>query len=316
MPRSLPSEQAGTLARGATAYVTLEPCSHQGRTGPCADALIAAGVARVVVATADPNPLVRGAGAARLRKAGIEVRLGLLEEPARRLNDGFARHIQTSLPFVTMKVASTLDGRIGSAQQSAGVTYWITGSDARAEVHRMRHAADALMTGVGTILADDPLLTDRSDLPRRRPLLRIVLDSTLRIPLDSQLVRTAEDDVLIFFSHASATSQNALKERGVRLLQVERDSEGILLQEVLLSMRGMQITNLMIEGGAKLYTSALNQGLVDKLMLFYAPKFLGQGGLPMVGSVTGMPQVQRSSLMKFGEDFAFEAYLRDPWPAP
>lgn len=306
-------KQAGPLARGATAYVTLEPCSHKGRTGPCADALLAAGVSRVVVATADPNPLVCGAGMARLRKAGIEVTLGVLQERARKLNDGFARHIQTSLPFVTMKVAATLDGRIGPAQQAAGVTYWITGNQAREEVHRMRHAADALMTGVGTILADDPLLTDRSALPRRRPLLRMVLDSTLRTPLDSQLLRTAHDDVVIFFSHASAPAQNALKERGVRLVQIERDSEGMLLGEVLLSMREMQITNLMIEGGAKLYTSALNHELVDKLMLFYAPKFLGHGGLPMVGSVTGIPQVQRSSLMKFGEDFAFEAYLRDPW---
>ena len=199
-------KQAGPLAHGATAYVTLEPCSHQGRTGPCADALIAAGITRVVVATADPNPQVHGKGIARLRAAGVEVRTGVLEEPARRLNDGFAKFITNFLPFVTMKVAATLDGRIAPAQRSVRGHFWISGEEARAEVHRMRHAADALIVGVGTILADDPLLTDRSDLPRRRPLLRIVLDSTLRTPLDSQLVKTAHQDVLIFFSQASAAS--------------------------------------------------------------------------------------------------------------
>jgi diaminohydroxyphosphoribosylaminopyrimidine deaminase/5-amino-6-(5-phosphoribosylamino)uracil reductase len=171
--------QAGPLAQGATAYVTLEPCTHQGRTGPCADALIAAGVARVVVATADPNPVVHGKGLARLRAAGVEVTSGVLEEPARRINDGFAKIVTSFLPFVTMKVAATLDGRIAPADRSVRGHFWISGEEARTEVHRMRHAADALMVGVGTIIADDPLLTDRSDLPRRRQLLRVVLDSTL-----------------------------------------------------------------------------------------------------------------------------------------
>ena len=306
-------KQAGVRAQGATAYVTLEPCSHHGRTGPCADALLAAGVARVVVATVDPNPLVSGAGIARLRAAGVPVDIGVLQQAARELNDGFARHIASGLPLVTMKVAATLDGRIGRAQQAAGVTYWITGDQARAEVHRMRHAADALMIGVGTILADDPLLTDRSGQPRRRPLLRIVLDSTLRTPLDSQLVRTAREDVVLFFNHASAASQQALIERGVRLLQVPRDSEGLQLPEVLQSMHAMQLTNLMVEGGAKLYTSLLNQDLVDKLVLFYAPAFLGQAGLPMLGSVAAGAPIKRYALKQFGEDFAVEAYLRDPW---
>jgi len=266
-------QQGGPGARGATAYVTLEPCSHHGRTGPCADALLAAGVARVVVATEDPNPLVCGTGIARLRAGGVEVRVGVLQEPARSLNDGFARYITTSLPFVTMKVAATLDGRIAPAQRSGSGPYWITGEAARSEVHRMRHAADAILAGVGTILADDPLLTDRSHRPRRRPLLRVVLDSTLRTPLDSQLVKTAQQDVLIFFSHAS----------------------------------------LILEGGAEVHTTALKQGLVDKLMLFYAPKFLGQTAVPMVGSSEGLPPIREYSLRRFGEDFAFEAYLRNPW---
>jgi diaminohydroxyphosphoribosylaminopyrimidine deaminase/5-amino-6-(5-phosphoribosylamino)uracil reductase len=305
--------QAGPMARGATAYVTLEPCSHQGRTGPCADALIAAGVARVVVATADPNPMVHGEGMAKLRAAGVELQLGVLEEQARRLNNGFAKFITTSLPFVTMKVAVTLDGRIAPARHSSGSPHWITGGEALAEVHRLRHAADALIAGIGTILADDPLLTDRSQLPRRRPLLRVVLDSTLRTPLDSRLVKTANQDVLIFFNHANSAARDALKARGVRLQQIEHHGPRIPLQDVLVRLAEMQITNLLLEGGAEVHTAALNQRLVDKLMLFYAPCFLGREAVPMVGSIEALPAISQYSLRRFGQDFAFEAYLRDPW---
>jgi diaminohydroxyphosphoribosylaminopyrimidine deaminase/5-amino-6-(5-phosphoribosylamino)uracil reductase len=308
-------KRAGRLARGATAYVTLEPCTHHGRTGPCADALLAAGVDRVVVATVDPNPIVQGKGIAKLRAAGVEVRAGVLEEPARRLNDGFASFIKTGAPFVTMKVAVTLDGRIAPPKAIAGVPYWITGEEARAEVHRMRHAADALLTGAGTILADNPLLTDRSNLTRRRPLLRIVLDSALRTPLDSQLVKTAAEDVLIFFSHAGTAAQKAFEARGIRLQQIGQDSPGerISLSQVLEHLGRMSITSLLIEGGTQVHTSALNDGLVDKLMLFYAPTFLGDAGVPMLGSINALPSLQRYSLKRFGEDFALEAYLRDPW---
>jgi diaminohydroxyphosphoribosylaminopyrimidine deaminase/5-amino-6-(5-phosphoribosylamino)uracil reductase len=301
-------KKAGSLAQGATAYVTLEPCSHHGRTGPCADALLAAGVARVVVATADPNSLVHGKGIARLRAAGVEVRTGVLEEPARRLNDGFAKFITTSLPFVTMKVAATLDGRIAPADR---VPYRITGEEARTEVHRMRHAADALLTGVGTILADDPLLTDRSQLPRRRPLLRVVLDSSLRTPLDSQLIKTAQQDVLIIFTHATAETQQAFETHGVRLWQLGHDR--VPLREVLARLAEMKITNLLLEGGAEVHTAALNQGLVDKLVLFYAPSFLGGQAVPMLNSVEAAPPIYDYSLKRFGRDFALEAYLRDPW---
>jgi diaminohydroxyphosphoribosylaminopyrimidine deaminase/5-amino-6-(5-phosphoribosylamino)uracil reductase len=306
-------KKAGPLARGATAYVTLEPCTHHGRTGPCADALLAAGITRVVVATADPNPVVRGKGITRLRAAGVGVSSGVGEDAARRLNDGFARFITTGLPFVTMKVAATLDGRIAPAQRSAAAPYWITGEQARAEVHRMRHSADALIAGVGTILADDPLLTDRSHLPRRRPLLRVVLDSKLRTPLDSQLVKTADQDVLIFFSDASETTQKELDGRGVRLLQITGDGSHVALSEVMARLGEMQITSLLLEGGTEVHTTALNQGLVDKLMLFYAPRFLGEKAMPMLGSIEGVPAIDDFSLRRFGQDFAFEAYLRNPW---
>ncbi len=306
-------KQAGPLARGATAYVTLEPCSHQGRTGPCVDALLAAGVTRAVVATEDPNPMVHGKGIARLREAGVEVSTGVLEEKARRINDGFAKFITAFLPFVTMKVAATLDGRIAPAQRSVRGHFWISGDEARAEVHRMRHAADALIVGVGTILADDPLLTDRSDLPRRRPLLRIVLDSTLRTPLDSQLVKTAHQDVLIFFSHADASAQKALEARGVRLQQIAHRGPRIPLEDALVRLAEMQITNLLLEGGAEVHTTALNRGLVDKLMVFYAPSFLGQAAVPMLRSIEGLPPIRDYSLKRFGQDFALEAYLHNPW---
>jgi diaminohydroxyphosphoribosylaminopyrimidine deaminase / 5-amino-6-(5-phosphoribosylamino)uracil reductase len=306
-------KQAGAQAQGATAYVTLEPCSHQGRTGPCADALIAAGITRVVVATADPNPQVHGQGIARLRAAGVEVTTGVLEEPARRLNDSFAKFVTAFLPYVTMKVAATLDGRIAPAQDAARGHFWISGSEARAQVHRMRHAADALIVGVGTILADDPLLTDRSDLPRRRPLLRIVLDTTLRTPLDSQLVKTAYQDVLIFFSHAEVATQKALEARGVRLQQIAHQGPRVPLQGALVRLAEMQITNVLLEGGAEVYTSALNQGLVDQLVLFYAPTFLGQAAVPMLSSINGLPPIKDYSLKQFGQDFALEARLHDPW---
>ena len=298
--------QAGSRAQGSTAYVTLEPCSHHGRTGPCADALLRAGVTRVVAATLDPNPLVRGNGMARLRAAGVETREGVLEQQARSLNDGFAKFINKAVPFVTMKVASSLDGRV--APEKSG-PYRITGEPARAEVHRMRHASDAILVGVGTLLADDPLLTDRSGRPRRRPLLRVVLDSGLRTPLDSQLVESAQEDVLIFFSQASEGQQQVLASLGVRLEQLNP----LTLSQVLLRLGEMQITSLLLEGGPTIHTNALNQDLVDKLRLFYAPKFLGQGALPMLGTITELPPLENYSLQQFGQDFTVEAYLKDPW---
>src|SRR6201996_2933730 len=198
-------KQAASLGHtplGATAYVTLEPCSHHGRTGPCADALIAAGISRCVVATQDPNPQVSGRGLAKLRAAGIEVTVGLLQERARDLNEAFAHFIQHRTPFVTLKAALSVDGKLAPqpAARIPNQPHWLTGPAARHEVQLLRHAADAVLTGIGTVLADDPQLTDRSgllgpnNLPRRRPLLRVILDSQLRIPLSSQMVRSASDD--------------------------------------------------------------------------------------------------------------------------
>ncbi len=314
-------KQAGDLARGSTAYVTLEPCNHQGRTGPCTEALLAAGVRRVVIATSDPNPMVRGSGIQRLLAAGVQVETGVLQAQARKLNDGFAKFVQSSLPFVTMKVAASLDGRIAAARNGAERRVWITGEAAREEVHKMRHAADALLTGIGTILADDPLLTDRSKLPRRRPLLRVVLDSQLRTPADSKLVSTAKGDVLIFFTQASSSAQQSLRDRGIHLERLGEAGQQVSMAAAIKRLGAMEITSVLFEGGAEINAAALNENAVDRLVLFYAPIFLGADAVPMVASSVrprSLEDLIRNSaaeftLRKFADDFALEAYLRDPW---
>src|ERR1700760_5529 len=238
--------QAGEAARGATAYVTLEPCSHFGRTGPCSRALSNACVARVVVATSDPNPAVNGEGIAFLREAGIEVSVGVMQAEARKLNDAFARFIRTRLPFVTLKAAVTLDGRIAPREKAAGTPMWVTGDAARAEVQELRHGNDALLTGIGTVLADDPLLTDRSQRSRRRPLLRVVLDSQLKMPLKSRLLATAADDLLIVTRSDDQARRRVLTERGARILQIDTQAEGGISLRALLARLGEQnITSVM-----------------------------------------------------------------------
>ena len=217
------ARECGADLSGATAYVTLEPCSHHGRTGPCADALIAARVRRVVVATVDPNPQVGGKGIARLRAAGIDAAVEVLQPEARAINDAFARFIRAGRPLVTLKAALSADGMLAppASARIGKQPHWLTGAESRAEVQRMRHSADALLTGIGTVLADDPLLTDCSGLPRRRPLLRVVIDSRLRTPLDSQLVRSARGDLLIFYgTHAEPARAAALQAAGVEVVQL------------------------------------------------------------------------------------------------
>ncbi|MGC2162077.1 MAG: bifunctional diaminohydroxyphosphoribosylaminopyrimidine deaminase/5-amino-6-(5-phosphoribosylamino)uracil reductase RibD [Silvibacterium sp.] len=310
-------KSAGLNAKGSTAYVTLEPCSHTGRTGPCANALIAAGVARVVVATGDPNPSVNGQGVARLRQAGIVVNIGLLSEEARNLNDGFARYIQTRLPFVTLKAGLSLDGRIAPAPETRtpGTAVILTSQESQAEVQRMRHSSDALITGINTVLADNPLLTDRSGLPRRRPLLRAVLDSKLRLPLDSKFVQAANKDLIVFSVTPNPEHKRALEALGIRVEQVQSEpgSSRVSLKRVLERLGEMEITSAMLEAGSKLSASALNDS-VDKLTLFYAPIFLGSTAIPLI-EITDSQQIEpiRTTLRNFGPDFRLEAWLRDPW---
>jgi diaminohydroxyphosphoribosylaminopyrimidine deaminase / 5-amino-6-(5-phosphoribosylamino)uracil reductase len=325
-------EQAGESARDATLYVNLEPCSHRGRTGPCADALIASGISRVVACMQDPNPLVSGQGFAKLRDAGITVSCGVFEEQAKALNESFAKYIRRHAPLVTLKAAMTLDGKIAPppaqslnrAARVAGDTKrsaWITGETARAHVQELRHQNDAILVGVGTVIADDPLLTDRSGRPRRRSLLRVILDSRLRLPPDSGVVKTARDDVLVLCSFAEEKQKRELQKLGIRVQQLPTAaSDGHPDMAAVVRFLGeMEITSLMIEGGAMVNAAALTSGVVDKVFLYYAPRILaGTASVPFAGgagfaNISDAAYVKSIRMHRFGEDFAVEGYLKDPY---
>jgi diaminohydroxyphosphoribosylaminopyrimidine deaminase / 5-amino-6-(5-phosphoribosylamino)uracil reductase len=324
-------EQAGNAGRGGTLYLNLEPCSHQGRTGPCADAVIAAGIRRVVCSMEDPNPRVAGQGFAQLRASGIKVEVGLFQAEAKKVNESFAKYIRRGKPLVTLKSAMTLDGKIADATKpgtepgsAAAATegarsgyHWITGEAARAHVQQLRHQSDAILAGVGTVLADDPLLTDRSGLPRRRKLLRVILDSYLRIPLASRVIQTAEHDVLVLCSSAEEQARRGLEAKGIRVQQIPAMADGRPdFAAIVQSLGELEITSLLIEGGALVNGAALASGEVDKVFLYYAPKIFGEGAVPFLAgeSLHGRAQcVQRFELHRFGEDFALEGYLRDPY---
>jgi diaminohydroxyphosphoribosylaminopyrimidine deaminase/5-amino-6-(5-phosphoribosylamino)uracil reductase len=314
-------KQAGEMARGATAYVTLEPCSHHGRTGPCADALIAAGVGRVVAATAEANPLVSGRGIERLRAAGVEVVVGVCEAEARELNDGFACWVRTGRPLVTLKAAVSADGMIAPAVSVPGKIHWVTGVEARAEVQVMRNAADAVLTGIGTVLADDPLLTDRSGGARRRKLLRVVLDSRLRMPVDSKLVQSASGDVLVVCDRqAEAESVAVLEAAGVEVVRVAAGSAGRLdLGEVMNLLGKRKILSVLLECGSELNAAFLTQGLVDKVALFKSGKKLGEGGVPLAAGIGSHAELEQRvtgvTRTGFGPDVRVTGYLRNPWDA-
>jgi diaminohydroxyphosphoribosylaminopyrimidine deaminase/5-amino-6-(5-phosphoribosylamino)uracil reductase len=325
-------ERAGVRARGGTLYLNLEPCSHQGRTGPCADAVIAAGIRRVICSMQDPNPEVAGRGFSKLRAAGISVEVGMFEKEAKKLNESFARYIRHHVPFVTLKAAMTLDGKIapppsGSkvpAEIAAGGSTggWITGEIARQHVQLLRHENDAIMAGVGTVIADDPLLTDRSGRARRRPLLRVILDSWLRLPENSRLVKSVQGDVLVLFSQAEDKRKTELERLGLRVEKVSpAHPDGRPdLHAVMRHLAKYDVTSVLIEGGATVNWNALSSGVVDKLFLFYAPKILGEGSVPFAASAEkGHTHVALAArhlqLHQFGEDFAVEGYLHDPYQA-
>jgi diaminohydroxyphosphoribosylaminopyrimidine deaminase / 5-amino-6-(5-phosphoribosylamino)uracil reductase len=325
-------EHAGERARGATLYLNLEPCSHQGRTGPCADAIISAGIKRVFASMQDPNPEVSGRGFQRLREAGIEVHVGIGEEEAKHLNEAFAKYVRTKIPLVVLKAGMTLDGKIapppsdgalpapGAGGSSGG---WITSDEARAHVQQLRHESDAIMVGVGTVLADDPLLTDRSGLPRRRRLLRVILDSRLRLPLDSEIAESAGDhhDVVVFCSFPDDKRKTELEAMGIRVEQVPLawpDGRPDM-RRAIERLGEFGVTSVLIEGGAMVNWAALEGRLVDKIFLYYAPKILaGTGSVPFAGgrgfsNLQEAAYVKRFRLHRFGEDFAVEGYLRDPY---
>ena len=308
-------DEAAERARGGTLYVSLEPCCFEGRTPPCVDAIIGAGIRRLVAPIEDQHPKVSGAGFARLREVGIEVDLAeVFSEEARRLNEAFFHFSKTGRPLVTLKAALTLDGKIAAPDDNTG---WITSEVARAHVQQVRHDHDAILTGIGTVLSDDPRLTDRSGMPRRRPLLRVVADSLLRISLESQMVETFQDDLLIVTtSAASAKRLAALEERGIPVKVLDAPQGRVDLPAIVGWLGERHMISLVIEAGSKLNWGALDASIVDKVLLYYAPKILGGlDSLPMAG---GVGRRSRSGAIRLHgvrtftvspDEFAVEAYV-------
>ncbi len=274
-------QDAGEQARGATIYVTLEPCNHFGRTPPCTRKILDAGIQRVVVAMEDPNPDVAGGGNAFLRSQGVMVDCGLCAEQAGRLNESFTKYVRTKLPFVVLKMASTLDGRIATR---TGDARWVTGPEARALVHRLRHAMDGIMVGVGTVTADDPELTARPEAGRGVDPTRIILDSHLRMPETARMLQqvSAAETWVVCGPQANESDSKRLKDQGARVLEAPLDGGRIDLNALMRILGARGVTSLLIEGGAQVAASALKAGIVDKILIFYAPKILGgDDGVPL-----------------------------------
>lgn len=269
-------ERAGDKARGGTAYVSLEPHAHQGRTPPCTDTLIKAGIKRVVAPIEDPNPKVSGRGFARLREAGLEVQTGVMAEAASRLNESYIHFMRTGRPFVHLKMAASLDGKVATVN---GDSRWITGEEARARVHELRHAADAIMIGGRTARADDPLLTDRSGRKRRRPLVRVVIEQYLRMSPESQLAQTKEAGPVLIFAcdDPDPDEPNNLQSRGV---EVVAQGSALDLASVLEELGRRSIQSVLVEGGPFLGGLMLEAGLVNKVTFFVAPMIIGGQDAP------------------------------------
>ncbi|GAB6157711.1 bifunctional diaminohydroxyphosphoribosylaminopyrimidine deaminase/5-amino-6-(5-phosphoribosylamino)uracil reductase RibD [Desulfotomaculum varum] len=276
--------EAGRQARGATVYVTLEPCCHHGRTGPCTEALLKAGVQRVVAAMSDPNPLVAGKGLAVLQKAGVEVQCGLLEEEARRLNEVFIKYITTRRPFVVMKAATSLDGKIATA---AGESKWITNTAARAYGHRLRDMYDAILVGVNTVLTDDPSLTARLPEGRGKDPIRIILDSNARTPTAAKILTqlSAAHTIIATTERAPVERRASLIAAGAEVLVVPGEGPRVDLVRLMEMLAEKEITSVLIEGGGQVNGAALTAGIVDKIVWFLAPKIIGGDRAP--GPVRG-----------------------------
>jgi diaminohydroxyphosphoribosylaminopyrimidine deaminase/5-amino-6-(5-phosphoribosylamino)uracil reductase len=307
---------AGDRARGATLYVTLEPCNHQGRTPPCVDAILHAGVRRVVAATIDPNPRVRGGGAVRLREAGIEIQVGCLEAEARTLNRIFLVATESLRPHVTLKCAMTLDGKIAAFDRSGR---WITGEEARSEAHRLRSENDAVIVGIGTVLADDPALNVRLEAPWPREPLRVVVDSRARLPLTSRLIDAGSPAraVVAVADEAPADRVVRLEARGVTVLMCKSRDGRVDVHDLCARLFALDVTGALLEGGGTLNWAFIEAGLVDRVAMFIAPLLIGGDQAPTAVGGRGvlLPnalRVQQLSARPIGADWLLEGNVVRP----
>jgi len=302
-------EIAGEKARGGTAYVSLEPHAHHGRTPPCTDALIAAGIKRVVAPIEDLNPKVSGKGFAHLRAAGIEVEIGLMCAEAEQINEAYLHYMSTGMPFVHLKLAVSLDGKIATRTRDSR---WITGPESRARAHELRHEYDAILVGAGTVETDDPQLSDRSGLPRRRPIVRVVLDDEVRLSPDSQLVKTTSKAPLIVFGNESANHADVLRAQGVEIVNSTRGD----LPSVLRELGSRSIQSVLVEGGSTVAGQFIDAGLVNKLTFLIAPKIIGGVTAPSAIGGSGIAmmsealELERITTIKRGNDIEVTGYPR------
>ena len=299
--------KAAREAKGAVLYVNLEPCCHQGRTGPCTDAILAAKIAEVVVGMIDPNPLVNGQGIARLRAAGVTVRTGVLEKECRRLNEAFERWVTAGRPHVILKAAVSLDGRIAAATDEPR---WISGEESRTEVHRMRAAVDAVLVGANTVLRDDPLLTTRLPRGASRTGRRVVLDAQLRIPASARVlapVKGAPPTTVFTAEDVSDEREAAVTAAGAQVVRVRRATTGgVDLTAALARLAADGVTSVLVEGGAQVFTSFVAARAVDRVVVFVAPKLLGAGGVAALGDLPSPVALADVGIRRFGDDVMFE----------
>jgi diaminohydroxyphosphoribosylaminopyrimidine deaminase/5-amino-6-(5-phosphoribosylamino)uracil reductase len=304
--------EAGDRARGATLYTTLEPCDHFGRTPPCTDAIIGSGVVRLVSAMGDPNPVVDGRGFAELERAGLEVRSGILGEEAARQNEAYVKHVRTGVPFVTWKMAASLDGKVASRD---GTSRWITGEAARADVHRLRAAADAILVGAGTALADDPSLTVRDPGYRGRPPLRVLIDGRGRVPPTGDLFDGSAPTMVATTGLASQDRREAWRDRGAEVVEYEPEGVGVPVALVLSDLGKRDVQGILLEGGPTLAWSLVEERALDKVIVYLAPKLIGGEDAPGVLGGRGFApiaqamQLRVASFDRVGEDLKVEAYV-------
>ncbi len=304
-------KKAKGAARGAKLYVTLEPCSHFGRTPPCVNRIIQSGIKEVIIGTIDPNPRNNGKSLRLLKKAGIKTKVGYLENDLKKLNESFFKYITKGMPFVVAKTAQTLDGKIATA---AGQSKWITGPAARNYARRLRNDFDAILVGINTVLADNPRLSAQS---KSKQLKKVIIDSKLRIPVKARLFRhTKPEDVIIATTHTMNNAKfSLLRKRGVTVIICPQKDQGINLKWLFYRLAKMEIANLLLEGGAKIIGNAIQEHLVDKMRIFIAPRILGDQGARSsvsgmrVTSVANLPALKDLTVKKIAEDYLFEGYV-------